>query len=193
MRKKKLGNGSLRRLSKVELAIFVCVPAGFDYIMRMEKGAVFKVGVISDTHGELDPRVLEIFGGVNHILHAGDIGMPYLILKLEEIAPVTAISGNNDEGLEYKETEMIELASRKFLLHHIVEIGKEKTKISRKIIRENPDVVVFGHSHQPFCENIGNTLYLNPGYAGKQRFNLKRTVAILHCDAEGMTAEFHDL
>ena len=62
-----------------------------------------------------------------------------------------------------------------------------------EIVRENPDVVVFGHTHKPFCENIGNTLFLNPGYAGKQRFKLKRTVAVLHCDEQGMTAEFHEL
>ncbi|MGV3773386.1 MAG: metallophosphoesterase family protein [Verrucomicrobiales bacterium] len=159
----------------------------------MEKGAVFKIGVLSDTHGELEPRIQELFTGVNHIVHAGDIGLPWLILKLEEIAPVTAILGNNDEGLNFKETEMIELASRKFLIHHIVDLQKPNSRIAKKIIRDNPDVVVFGHSHKPFCETVGQTLYLNPGYAGKARFGLKRTVAILHCDAEGITAEFHDL
>jgi putative phosphoesterase len=161
----------------------------------METGnkPVFKIGVLSDTHGELDPRVLEIFAGVNHILHAGDIGLPWLILKLEEIAPVTAVTGNNDEGLEFKDTEMLQLADRKFLVHHIVDRQKPASKINKKIIRENPDVVVFGHYHKPYCETICQTLYLNPGYAGKQRLNLKRTVAVLSCDAEGMTVDFHDL
>jgi len=60
-------------------------------------------------------------------------------------------------------------------------------------LAENPDVVVFGHTHKQFCETIGNTLYLNPGYAGKQRFNLPRSVAILTCDAEGITADFFEL
>jgi predicted phosphodiesterase len=65
--------------------------------------------------------------------------------------------------------------------------------LRRRIIRENPDVVVFGHTHQPFCEQIGRTLYLNPGYAGKQRFNLRRTVAILRCDGSKISAEFTPL
>ena len=49
-----------------------------------------KIGVISDTHGHLDRRVFGLFDGVDHILHAGDIGYPSLILELEAIAPVTA-------------------------------------------------------------------------------------------------------
>lgn len=153
----------------------------------------FKVGVISDTHGHLDPRVKELFADVDHIIHAGDIGLPFLILDLEDIAPVTAVTGNTDEGLEYKETELVELSGRKFLVHHIVDPDNPADKIKRKIIRENPDVVVFGHTHKPFCENIGNTLYFNPGYAGKQRFALQRSVAILNCDASGITAEFTEL
>ena len=98
-----------------------------------------------------------------------------------------------DEGIDYKETEMVELNGRRFLVHHIVDPQAPHDKIKRKIIRENPDVVVFGHTHKPFCETIGNTLYFNPGYAGKQRFSLERSVAVLHCDGAGITAEYTSL
>ncbi|SRR3954454_1233963 len=155
--------------------------------------ALTKIGVISDTHNHWDKKVVDIFEGVDHILHAGDIGLPWVIMELEYIAPVTAVLGNNDEGLSYKETEVIEIGNRKFLLHHIVEPQNPKEKIKRRIVRENPDVVVFGHTHKPFCETVGDTLFLNPGYAGQQRFKLQRTVAVLHCDDEGITAEFHEL
>jgi len=156
---------------------------------------VFKVGVISDTHGHLDSRVKDVFteARVNHIIHAGDIGLPFLILDLQDIAPVTAVLGNNDEAVDFKETELVELCGRKFLIHHIVDPKAPADKIKRKIIRENPDVVIFGHTHKPFCETIGNTLYFNPGYAGKPRFSLERSVAILHCDGSGITAEFTQL
>lgn len=155
----------------------------------------FKVGIISDTHSYLDPRVKEIFKGVDHIIHAGDIGMPYLILDLEDIAPVTAVLGNTDNGLEFRETETVELNGRKFLVHHIIDPdpATPPTAIKRKIIRDNPDVVVFGHTHRPFCENIGNTLYFNPGYAGKPGSASNRSVAVLHCDEKGITAEFTEL
>ena len=154
---------------------------------------VTKIGVISDTHDHWDPKVAEIFEGVDHILHAGDIGLPWIILELEQIAPVTAVTGNNDLGLSYKDTELVTIGPRRFLVHHIVDPKTPAEKLKKKLIRQNPDVVVFGHTHKPFCETVGNTLFLNPGYAGPQRFKLPRTVAVLHCDAEGITTDFHEL
>ena len=152
-----------------------------------------KIGVISDTHGYLDPKIPELFAGVDHILHGGDIGLPWLILELEQIAPVTAVLGNNNVGLDFRETELAELDGRKFLLHHIVDPRKPADAIQRRIIREGPDVVVFGHTHKPYSETIGRTLYFNPGYAGKPRFNLSRSVALLHSDAKGVRPEFLQL
>jgi putative phosphoesterase len=152
-----------------------------------------KIGVISDTHNFLDPRVREIFAGVNHILHAGDIGLPWIILQLEEIAPVTAVLGNNDEGLSFKVTETVELAQKKFLVHHIVDVHRPSETVRRCLAREHPDVVVFGHSHKRFNEVIGGVLYFNPGYAGKPRFGDPRSVAILHCEQKLIRPEFFDL
>jgi putative phosphoesterase len=152
-----------------------------------------KIGLISDTHGYLDPKVPALFDGVEHILHAGDIGLPWLILQLANIAPVTAVLGNTDTGLDFKETEVMQLDGQKFLVHHIVDVHSPAGPIQRRIIRENPDVVVFGHTHKPFCETVGKTLYFNPGYAGKPRFGLARTVAILHCDEKGLRPEFRTL
>lgn len=149
-----------------------------------------RIGIISDTHGFLDPRIPKLFAGVDHILHGGDIGLPWLILELESIAPVTAVLGNVDAGLDFKETEILQLAGRKFLVHHIVNPQAPADAIKNRIIRAAPDVVIFGHTHKPFCETMGRTLYFNPGYAGKQRFNLERSVAILHCDERGIRPEF---
>ena len=152
-----------------------------------------KIGVISDTHGYLDPQIPKLFAGVDHILHGGDIGQPWLILELEQIAPVTVVLGNTDTDLNFNETEVVQLGDRKFLVHHIVDVRAPSETIRQRILRENPDVVVFGHTHKPFNQMVGKTLYFNPGYAGKQRFNLKRSVAILHCDDSGIRAEFKEL
>jgi uncharacterized protein len=152
-----------------------------------------KIGVISDTHNYLDPKVAELFADVDHILHAGDIGLPMIVMELEEIAPVTAVRGNTDEGSDFKETEVVTLAGRKFLLHHIVDTHHLSDIAKRQISRTKPDVVVFGHSHKPFNEKIGATLFFNPGYAGKPRFNQPRSAAILHCEDAGIRAEYHDL
>ena len=152
-----------------------------------------KIGLISDTHGYLDPRVHDIFAGVSHILHGGDIGYDEIIFELQSIAPVTAVLGNNDGGLHYRETEVVTLAEKKLLVHHILVPRAPHSVIREAIDREAPDVVVFGHSHQPHNEVIGRTLYVNPGYAGKPRFRLERSVALLHIEADGMRVEFRPL
>jgi putative phosphoesterase len=162
--------------------------------LKNGQNSVLRIGVLSDTHDYFDPRIRDLFRGVDHIVHGGDIGLPWILLQLEEIAPVTAVLGNTDDTtLSYNETELVQLGARKFLVHHIVEPQNLSDKVKRRVIRDNPDVVVFGHTHKPFCETIDNTLYLNPGYAGKQRFDLPRTVAILSCDEGGMTADFLEL
>ena len=151
-----------------------------------------KIGVISDTHNYLDPKIPVLFAGVDHILHGGDIGLPWIILQLEQIAPVTAVIGNTDVGLNFAETEILQ-DQQKILLHHIVDPHSPAGSIQRCIQREKPDVVVFGHTHKPFCQTIGGILFFNPGYAGKQRFDLQRSVAILQCNAAGVVPDFFDL
>jgi putative phosphoesterase len=149
-----------------------------------------KLGIISDTHGFLDPKIPELFAGVGHILHAGDIGDPMIELELKFIAPVTLVVGNNDPGLSFQETEVVTLAGEKFLIHHIVNPHAPADKIKARIARERPDVVVFGHTHKRFCETIGGILFFNPGYAGKPKFGAERSAAILHCDEKEIRAEF---
>jgi uncharacterized protein len=138
-----------------------------------------KIGLISDTHNYLDPRVAKIFAGVDHILHAGDVGLTSLIVELEQIAPVTAVIGNTDEGLTLRETEVVTLAGKKFLVHHIVTPGVGSPRIDQRMRDDAPDVVMFGHTHKPFAQQVGSTLFFNPGYAGPQRFELPRSVALM--------------
>ena len=153
-----------------------------------------RIGVISDTHNYLDPKVHKLFEGVEHILHAGDIGLPSILLELQEIAPVTAVSVNTDDpGFHYRLTEIVALAGRKFLLHHIVNPRLPDDSLQELIARERPDVLVFGHTHKPFSETIGGTLFLNPGYAGKSRFGMERTLAILDCTGKNIRPEYFKL
>jgi uncharacterized protein len=149
-----------------------------------------KIGVLSDTHGFLNQKISKLFAGVAHILHAGDIGFASIISELEEIAPVTAVLGNNDAGLSFRETETVELARKKFLIHHIVYPHAPSDKVKSQIVREKSNAVIFGHTHKRFCETIGGILFFNPGYCGKPRFGAERSVAILHCDAQEIRAEF---
>ena len=149
-----------------------------------------KIGVISDTHDFLDPRVPDIFAGVDHILHAGDVCTAWILFQLEQIAPVTAALGNNDVTMSLKLTATIELAGRKFLIQHILTPQALDQQTARHILRQRPEVVVFGHTHKQFSETLGGMLFLNPGYAGRPKFGATRSVAILHCDKKGIRPEF---
>jgi putative phosphoesterase len=148
------------------------------------------IGIISDTHGFLDPQIKKIFAGVDHILHAGDVGDAFIAFELEQIAPATIIVGNTDLGLSFKETEVVTLANKKFLVHHIVNPSALMDKVAALIAREKPDMVVFGHTHKKFAEIVNGILFFNPGYAGKPKFGTERSAAILHCDATGFRHEF---
>ena len=153
-----------------------------------------KIGVISDTHGFWDQKVAELFAGVGHILHGGDIGQPWILTELERIAPVTAVAGNTDDpALRYAPVKTVELAGRKFFLQHIVHPHDLDEHLQNRLSRERPDAVVFGHTHKRFCEMLGGILYLNPGYAGRQKFGADRSVAIAHCDGGGIRVEYVDL
>jgi hypothetical protein len=149
-----------------------------------------KLGIISDTHGFLDPRVETIFAKADHILHAGDVGSPMIELEMKFIAPVTLVLGNTDHDLWYKETEVMTLGDKKILIHHIVNPRALSDPVKAKLRHHQPDVVVFGHTHKPFAEMVDGVFFFNPGYAGKPRFGAQRSVALLHWDGPDIRHEF---
>lgn len=142
----------------------------------------FKIGVISDTHGLLRPEVERCFAGVSHIIHAGDIGVPEVVESLRRIAPVTAIRGNVDRGAWAKrfcETQTLRLGGRcLYVLHDLKELTISPPELGI-------DVVISGHSHRVQIKTFDGVLYLNPGSAGRRRFKLPITLAMLELDRSG--------
>ena len=141
------------------------------------------IGIISDTHGRFDPRIPSLFNAVSHILHAGDIGDLRVLQQLERIAPVTAVSGNVDEGnvpAGVDEEKTIQLCGLRIFMIHILGNPQRLTRVlQQRIDQVQPDVVVFGHSHKPLIERHGKVLYFNPGSAGPKRFSLPRSLGLL--------------
>jgi putative phosphoesterase len=153
-----------------------------------------KIGLISDTHGYVDPLVESLFDSVDHILHAGDIGSHAVLNTLENIAPVTAVLGNGDYNLPLRNTAQAEVGGLRFLLHHIVNPRILRDPFRSVVDQVRPDVVVFGHTHQRFEQRIGGVLFINPGYAGKPKLPAnERSVAVLHCGDAGIRCEFFNL
>ncbi len=144
--------------------------------------AFVRIGVISDTHGVLLPRVLELFAGVDHILHAGDIGDEDVLSELRTIAPVTAVAGNvdrfqlGDAGL----TARVTLSGARFFLTHIIDRPRKPlSSVARELRREPADFVIFGHSHLPHDEQLDGVWFFNPASAGPRRFDYPCSVGIL--------------
>ena len=150
---------------------------------------MFRIGIISDTHGLLRPEAERGLMGVDHIIHAGDIGRPEIVDALRRIAPVTAIRGNVDSGewaRDYTDTNLVRSAGKSiYVLHDL------------KTLQADPnvdiDVIVSGHSHVPRIDMVDGVLYLNPGSAGPRRFRLPITLATLDVTSRGMRPEIHDL
>lgn len=145
-----------------------------------------QVGVISDTHGRLRPDALKALAGVDHIVHAGDVGDPRILDALAEIAPLTAIRGNIDRTgpcASLPPTELVELGGRAFyLLHDLNELDLDPAAAAIS-------VVVSGHSHKPLIESRSGVLYLNPGSAGPRRFSLPVTLALVTLGESAPIAE----
>ena len=150
------------------------------------------IGVISDTHGDLHPRVLPLFreAGVERILHAGDVGRYTVIAELSKLAPVTAVCGNVDvegnvamlPGEVRLEWEGVSI----FMTH----VGGKPGVWLPRLPRPLPSVAICGHSHIPLLEREGEVLFLNPGAAGtRPRFNTPLSAALLRLDGGVAEAE----
>ena len=151
---------------------------------------MMKIGVISDTHGHFDAKIPRIFSGVEHILHAGDVGGGSILVQLEQIAPVTVVLGNNDAGMALREIEIVELQGKRFYLQHIFPHAGIDPATKGRLDRAKSDAVIFGHTHQTFSEIREGRLIFNPGYAGRPRFDLPRSVAILELSPSGLVPVF---
>ncbi len=145
-----------------------------------------KIGVIADTHGLLRPEVLPAFAGVEHILHAGDVGSVAVLDGLRAIAPVTAIRGNIDRTgacAELPAEEYITLGGVNiYMLHDVHTLSLEPGAAG-------VGVVVYGHSHKPLLEQRRGVLFFNPGAAGTRRFSLPVMVGMLHLEVGCSRAE----
>jgi putative phosphoesterase len=154
------------------------------------------IGVISDTHGYLDPQVLEEFAGVDHIIHAGDVMDGKILDALAAVAPVTAVAGNMDEDKLAKlpreaagtvgDVRFIVGHKRKRLLKRFF-LGK----IDGSDAHDLPELVVTGHDHLPAVEWVDGTLYLNPGSASAPHFeDDDPTIAVVERGRSGLDVRF---
>jgi len=152
--------------------------------------AVLTVGLISDTHGLLRPRALAALGGSDLIVHAGDIGDAAILDTLRELAPVTAVRGNNDRNATFDalpDTDVLQAGDVLiYVIHDLGEIDVDPAAAGFH-------VVVSGHSHRPKVEARDGVLYVNPGSAGPRRFTLPVAVGRLRIQGATVTPSIVEL
>ena len=145
----------------------------------------YSIGVISDTHGRLDPQVFTLFEGVDLIVHAGDIGGDDLLIELGAIAPVQAVSGNVDFPPDRATRPLWRTlktpAGRIAVTHgHRAESPSTGLDMMHAYFRDFlPDIIIYGHSHVPKLEEIGGVRIFNPGAAGQPRFGRPCSVGLI--------------
>ena len=141
------------------------------------------IGVISDTHGLLRPAAIEALRGVEHILHAGDVGDASILDSLRNLAPVTAIRGNIDVGgpcSHLPATEVVTLDGHTFYMLH------DRQALDLDPAAAGFSAVISGHSHKPLIEWRHGVLYVNPGSAGPRRFSLPVSIGLLTISVNGL-------
>jgi putative phosphoesterase len=144
------------------------------------------IGVISDTHGLLRPEAVSALEGSDHIIHAGDIGDPAVLDRMNQIAPVTVVRGNVDRGAwaqQIPENNVLEVEGITIYVLHILD------QLDLKPEAAGFAAVIYGHSHMPKQETKNGVLYFNPGSAGPRRFNLPVSLGKLIVRSGSIQAE----
>lgn len=142
-----------------------------------------KIGVLSDTHGVFHERIVGLFGDVDAIIHAGDIGTDKVLWSLKKVAPVMAVRGNMDAppfSYDLPAYRVSRVEEKTILItHRVGNPMKPCEKLRERLLQVRPVVVVYGHTHHPFNERINGILFFNPGSAGRKRHGHPLSVGFL--------------
>lgn len=145
----------------------------------------YRIGIISDTHGYLNPHVFELFEGVDLILHAGDVGHDDILTELEVLAPVQAVSGNVDGhpyGIARPLQRTLETpAGRIALTHgHLPQApAGDDARMLAHFADFAPAIIIHGHTHIRRLESCDGVTFFNPGAAGRVRSPHPASVGML--------------
>lgn len=148
-----------------------------------------RIGLLSDTHSYLDPKLTKYLAPCDEIWHAGDIGDLSVTDRLSELAPVRAVYGNIDNDkvrVVHPENQIFVLEGVKVLMTHIGGYpGRYNTRVKELIIQEKPKLYICGHSHilKVMFDKKYNCLHMNPGAAGIHGFHKIKTMLRFSLDA----------
>jgi putative phosphoesterase len=149
-----------------------------------------KIGLLSDTHGYLDPKVFEYFSACDEIWHAGDIGDIKVADDLSRFKTLKAVSGNIDGQnirSSYPVDQVFLCEEVKVLITHIGGYpGNYFPEAEKKIRSHAPQLFICGHSHilKVMRDAKYDLLHINPGAAGKSGFHKIKTMVRFHINGK---------
>ena len=152
-----------------------------------------RIGLLSDTHGYLDPKIFEYFKDRDELWHAGDIGSLAVADALQKFKPFKAVFGNiDDKDLQSKYPEDLFFTCEEIniWITHIGGVPPNYNPRVKKMLKTNvPDIFICGHSHILRIKRdltLNNMLYLNPGAAGNQGFHPIKTIVRFNIDGRNI-------
>jgi putative phosphoesterase len=154
-----------------------------------------KIGLVSDTHGWVHPKLFDLFSGCDEIWHAGDIGNIDTADSLAAFRPLRAVYGNIDDEVvrsAFKENLRFRIDEKEIWMTHIGGTpGHYSTKVKKEIYDNPPDIFICGHSHiaKVMYDKRTGLLYINPGAAGYYGFHKYMTAIRFHINGK----DIHDL
>lgn len=140
-----------------------------------------KIGLVSDTHGFIDEKLIEFFKKADEIWHVGDVGDYSVIEQLETMCPLRAVYGNIDGQeirIRFKEHERFTIDGLDVWMTHIGGYpGRYDRNVKPEIFRNPPGLFITGHSHilKVIYDEKLSCLHINPGAYGKSGFHKVRT------------------
>lgn len=154
-----------------------------------------KIGLLSDTHGYLDPKIYDYFKEVDEIWHAGDVGDIKVIDELKKFKPLRGVYGNIDDHLirmELPEFNRFTIEEVEVLITHIAgKPGKYSKPAFEELEKKAPKLFICGHSHILLVKMDPNfnMLWMNPGACGIKGFHQVKTLLRFSITAD----RIHDL
>jgi len=141
-----------------------------------------RIGLMSDTHGYVDPKIFKYFENVDEIWHAGDVGDVSVIDQLRDFKPLRGVYGNidaTDVRMELPEFERFKCEGVDVLMTHIGgKPGKYVQRAYDELKKSPPQLFICGHSHILLVKQDPNfkMLWMNPGACGYKGFHKVKTL-----------------
>ena len=150
---------------------------------------MLRIGLISDSHGDIPDDVRLHLEHCDEVWHAGDIGPVQLEDILHPNQICRAVYGNIDDSnirAQWPENQLFEIDGLKVLITHIGGYPPRYSKRVRQLLDEvSPNLYICGHSHilKVMPDRSRKLLHMNPGACGHKGFHSIRTMLLFDINA----------